>query len=144
MTQADKKYQSLLQEWNACGTGLVDEPVDYYMNWWEISVMEAKQFGIDPKLNNALCLAYTRFQNMIGTTDSGIWEDEDAELDLENYKPYTNDNAGGEIQWNAVAAARFMSEVCKLPYQSCVGYIQFVENAMDRAGLISRTIHAYH
>lgn len=142
-TATDKKYTRLVDEWNKAGRNVVKRPICYLTNWWQISQQEAAQFGIDPTLNNALCLAYTRFQNMAGITDSGLWIDADAISDQERYHPYISDNTGAEIKWHGVAAARFMSEVCQLPYQDCAGYIEFITSAMDRAGLVSRTIRSY-
>lgn len=133
MSATDKKYLKLVDAWNAAGAGIVDEPIDYYTNWWQISWDEAAQFGITPSLNNALCLAYTRAQNMMDMTDSGdLWTERDAQSDRKHYPLY----AGNPPSWDAVAATRFMSEVCQLPYRECAGYMKFVINAMDRAGLI--------
>ncbi|MBI1274445.1 hypothetical protein GC177_00545 [bacterium] len=143
MSAVDRKYLQLVAEWNAKGSGIVKKRIIYQENWWQISLKEAKKFGIDPHLNNALCLAYTRYQNMLGITDSGIWEESEGLQDMRKYIAYTEDNPGAEIWWRASAAARFMSEICNLPYKSCTGYVEFVKTIMEQAGLVVSE-HTYH
>lgn len=132
MTRTDKRYADLVQFYERTGPGIVDRPICYFDNWYEISWGEAEAFGINPYLNNHLWLAYTRYQNMLGITDSGTWTDEDAQDDLAAYSAYALDE---QLVLHGVCAARFMSEVCSLPYQDCYAYILFITSAMERAGL---------
>ena len=138
MNQTDKRYKDLVEEFEAMGPGIVEEPICYFDNWYEISWEEAKEFGIDPYLNNRLWLAYTRYQNMLGITDSGIWTDEDEMADRASYGRMYGLQENESVVHD-VCTARFMSEVCNLPYQDCYGYLFFIHAAMDRAGLITRS-----
>ena len=137
MTKTDERYVSLVAFYESQGPGIVDRPILYFDNWYEISWGEAKEFGIDPYLNNRLWLAYTRYQNMLGITDSGTWTEEDAQDDRSHYPLYAPEEP---LVLHGVCAARFMSEVCDLPYKDCYGYILFITAAMERAGLCS---HVY-
>lgn len=141
MTKTDKRYADLVQFYEQQGHGIVDRPICYLDNWHEISWGEAKTFGINPYLNNRLWLAYTRYQNMLGITDSGIWAEDDAQADLACYGDYA---PAERLQLHGVCAARFMSEVCGLPYQDCHGYILFVAAAMERAGLCEGCSQNHH
>ena len=89
MTKTDKRYADLVQFYEQQGHGIVNDPICYFDNWNEISWDEAKAFDIDPYLNNRLWLAYTRYQNMLAITDSGIWTEEDAQDDRAHYPLYS-------------------------------------------------------
>lgn len=132
MTKTDKRYIELVKFFEQYGAGIVDTPISYLDNWYEISWTEAEAFGIDPYLNNRLWLAYSRYQNMLDITDSGIWTEEDAQDDLASYFAYA---PAEKFFIHDVYASRFMSEVCNLPYDDCYGYILFIDAAMIRAGL---------
>lgn len=132
MTKTDERYVSLVAFYESHGPGIVDRPILYFDNWYEISWGESKEFGVDPYLNNRLWLAYTRYQNMLGITDSGTWTQEDAQDDRAYYPLYSPEEP---LVLHGVCAARFMSEVCDLPYKDCYGYILFITAAMIRCGL---------
>lgn len=141
MSKTDKRYADLVMYYEGQGHGIVGTPICYLDNWYEISWMEADAFGIDPYLNNRLWLSYTRYQNMLGITDSGIWTEEDAQDDLACYGAYA---PAERLHLHGVCAARFMNEVCTLPYQDCYGYILFITAAMERAGLCTDCLRTHH
>lgn len=141
MTRTDKRYNELVNFYGQQGHGIVTAPISYCDNWDQISWGEAEAFGIDPYLNNRLWLAYTRYQNMLGITDSGTWTEEDAQDDLAYYFAYAPTE---QFLIHDVCAARFMNEVCHLPYQDCYGYILFIAAAMERAGLSKLCTQNHH
>lgn len=134
-------YDHVVSEmFRAGGHNIVSEPIDYFTNWFQISIKRAAKFKINAFLNNQLCAAYTRYLNMVGVTDSGIWCDCTAHLDRQLYQDYLPPTCPLEASKEYLTVdiemqARFMSEVCNLPLPDCQGYILYMISLMREAGL---------
>lgn len=137
MNIADLRYQELLEEHTLHGDGIVERLINYLDNWNEISVIEAQCFNINPRLNNRLWLAYSRYQNMAGITDSGVWGEEEAQADRRDHGAYL---ASRDVKFIAL----FMSDVCHLPYKDCMGYTLFMLVAMYRSKVLFDEYEPYH
>jgi hypothetical protein len=133
-----KKFLKGVAEMEAFhGTGLIEELTDPQINWTKISLVEAAMFNINPHLNNALCVAYSRFEGMLDICVTDPFDETDAEDDRDIFKEYMPERWTPDYHvFCPSMAASFMAEACKLPLLDCVGYVQMRDASMRRAGLV--------
>lgn len=97
--------------------------------WFEVTQSECKSFCIDPRLANALSLAFSRFESMMGIVDDIDFEEVRAH-DRAAYPQFYN--AG---TWVADNAAGFMVVACGLPANDCTAWVCRYQIQLIRSGL---------
>ena len=100
------------------------------MTWCDLTELEAEAFGIDPRLLNALVLAYLRWEDMVGLV-SGEFErfrDEERAAYPQFFK--------GERVYSIEAAVGFMMAACELPYTQALMWVCRAQVQYVRSGLL--------
>lgn len=100
------------------------------MTWCDLTALEVEAFGIDPRLLNALVLAYTRWEDMVGLV-CGEFEDFRSEERAAYPEFFT-----GERVYSIEAAVGFMMVACELPYTQALMWVCRAQVQYVRSGLL--------
>lgn len=135
------KYMDAVNWLNKSGPGLVSQPISPEVNAFQISKMECEIFNIHPHMNNALYMAFSRYENMLGICEQEPFTWEDAERDREIYKTLIPPQwTLNEPVFSSDLAAVFMMASCLLPFDQCNGYVKMRDAAFHRSGLVDYSV----
>lgn len=129
--KAFARYRALVEEANATPT-IIRSDFDHteaQMTWDVLTAFEARVFGIDPSLVNALVCAYVRYTDMNGETDLEYEEyrDEERSAFPEYFK--------AECHYSLDAAVGFMTDACGLPFEQALMWVCRYQVQLRRSGL---------
>lgn len=132
--RAFARYQALVQEANASPIVVHEdfELTEAEMSWDQLTALEARVFCIEPALLNALVLAYVRYTDMNGETDSEFDEfrDEERAAFPEFFK--------GERHYSLDSAVGFMITACGLPFEQALMWVCRYQVQLRRSELLHR------
>lgn len=103
---------------------------DAEMTWCDLTELEADAFGIDPRLLNALVMAYMRYESLAGLLDAEFEEFRDEERAA--YPEFFR----GERIYSIEAAVGFMMAACELPYTQALMWVCRAQVQYVRGGLL--------
>ena len=86
--------------------------------WWEMTESECETFELDPRLANAMHLAYTRYESMVGMVNDDHFE-QFRDLERANWPKYFP----GERAHSIDKAVGFMTDACFLPYTQVIAWV---------------------
>jgi len=124
-------YRALVEKANATPT-IVRRDLDLtdaQMTWDVLTVLEARVFGIEPTLVNALVWAYVRYTDMNGETDLEFeaYRDEERAAFPEYFET--------ECRYSLDAAVGFMTDACGLPFEQALMWVCRYQVQLRRSGL---------
>lgn len=100
-----------------------------------ITPAELEVFDLDRHLIGDLYEAYNRYFDYLGIVSPAM-DEERAEADRREHPSYFPREVNGVPEFSNYLGARFMHDVCGLPYEQSYRYLVKIEMAQWRVGLI--------